>query len=77
MYRYYFYAVPFIFVYLLIRVWWLHSRSLGLGFLGLGLFAIFVPPLIHLPVLVSPLSLVALAIVLYLIDRYRSAPPLR
>ncbi|HLQ79313.1 MAG TPA: hypothetical protein VK210_18275 [Terriglobia bacterium] len=77
MYLYYFYAVPFIFVYLLIRVWWLHSKPLALGFLGLGIFAAVVPSMLHLGVLVSPLSLVALAIVLYLIDRYRSAPPLR
>jgi len=70
-------VVPIIFLYLLIRVWRLHSKSLALGFMGLGIFAEVVPSMLHLGVLVSPLSLVGLAIVLYLIDRYKSAPPLR
>ena len=73
----YWMAVPIIFIYLLIRVWWLHSRRIALGFLALWIFANYVPPALHLPALISPLTVIGLAMILYMIDRYKSAPPLR
>jgi hypothetical protein len=64
--------VPIIFLYLLIRVWMLHSRRIALIFLGLFLLTIFGIPMLQPPALVSPLIVIGLAITLFFIDRYKS-----
>jgi hypothetical protein len=65
-------AVPIIFWYFVIRVWILTGRKIPLIFIGLWIVAVFAPPHLHLPALVSPLTVISLAIVLVLIDRYQA-----
>jgi hypothetical protein len=66
-------AVPIIFLYLLIRVWALHSRRIALVFLGLFILATFGIPMLQPPALVPQLTLIGLAVTLYFIDRYKSS----
>ena len=66
-------AVPIIFWYIAIRVWILHSRKIALVFIGLWLVAVFGFPMMHLPVLAAQLTVIFLAIILILIDRYQTA----
>jgi hypothetical protein len=65
-------AVPIIFWCFVIRVWILTGRKLPLIFIGLWIVAVFGFRYLHLPALVSPLTVVSLAIVLILIDRYET-----
>jgi hypothetical protein len=66
------FVVPIIFWYFVIRVWILTGRKIPLIFIGLWIVAVFSPPHLHLPALVSPLTVIFLAIVLVLIDRYQT-----
>ncbi len=65
-------AIPIIYLYYLIRMWRLHSRSIAMLFLGLWGVVILGFPLLHLPVLASPLTEIGLGIILILIDRYKT-----
>jgi hypothetical protein len=65
-------AVPIIYSYFLIRMWRLHSRGIAIVFLGLWGVVMFGFPLLHLPVLASPLTEIGLGIILILIDRYKT-----
>jgi hypothetical protein len=65
-------AVPIIFWYFVIRVWIRTSGRIPLLFIGLWIVAVFGFPMLHIPALVSPLTVVFLAIVLILIDRYQT-----
>jgi hypothetical protein len=65
-------AVPIIFWYVVIRVWILTGRKIPLIFIGLWLVVVFGFPYLHLPSLVSPLTVISMAIVLVLIDRYQA-----
>ena len=69
----YVFVVPIIFWYFVIRVWILTGRKIPLIVIGLWIVAVFAPPRLHLPALVSPLTVISLAIVLILIDRYQTA----
>jgi hypothetical protein len=55
-----------------IRVWILTGRKTPLIFIGLWIVAMFAPPHLHLPALIFPLTVISLAIVLVLIDRYQA-----
>jgi hypothetical protein len=66
-------AVPIIFWYLLIRVWIDCGRKIPLNFIGLWAIAVFAFPALHLPALASSLTVIFLAIILYLIHRYTTA----
>jgi len=64
--------VPIIFCYFLIRVWVLYSRRISAIFAGLWIVAVFGFPMLQLSRLVSSLTVIFLAVVLLLIDRYQS-----
>ena len=64
--------VPIIFWYFVIRVWILTGRKIPLIFIGLWIVAVFGFPMMRLPALVSPLTVIFLAVVLILIDRYQT-----
>ena len=66
-------AVPIIFWYFVIRVWRLTGRKIPLIFIGLWIVAVFGFPMMRLPALVSPLTVIFLAVVLVLVDRYHTA----
>ena len=65
-------VVPIIFWYLVIRMWKLTGRKIPLIFIVLWIVAVFGFPLLRLPALVSPLTVIFLGIVLALIDRYQT-----
>jgi len=64
--------VLLVFLYFLIRVWILHSRRTSVIIAGIGLVAVFGFPMLRLPVLASSLTVIGLAIVLLLFDRYQT-----
>ena len=66
-------AVPIIFWYLVIRVWIDSGRKIPLIFVGFWAVAVFAFPAMHLPELASSLTVIFLAIILYLIHRYQTA----
>ena len=66
-------AIPIIFWYFVIRMWIDCGRKIPLMFIGFWAVAVFGFPLFHLPPLASPLTVVFLAIILYLIHRYQTA----
>ena len=66
-------AIPIIFWYLLIRVWIDGDRKIPLTFIGFWAVTVFGFPLVHLPPLASSLTVIFLAIILYLIHRYQTA----
>jgi len=66
-------VAPIIFWYLVIRIWVRNGRKIPLIFIGLWCFATFGFPMLRLPGLASSLTVIALGMILYIIDRYKTA----